>query len=42
VRGTESLYRLVLGEPVWMEMNGEGKQMPAAARADQLHSAKSS
>ena len=37
VRGTESLYRLVLGEPVWMEMNGGGKQMPAAARVDQLH-----
>ena len=42
VRGTESLYRLVLGEPVWMEMNGGGEQMPAAARAGQLHFAKSS
>ena len=40
--GTESLYRLVLGEPVWMEMNGGDEQMPAAARAGQLHFAKSS
>jgi hypothetical protein len=43
VRGKESqksdrsLYLLVLGEPVWIEMNGGGKLMPAATRAGRLH-----